>query len=464
MSKPLRELRWQIRVKNPKNGWLLNGNYFFLNGNCFLVNGALNAAAYCLSSGDVYAIDCYGRQLIESCENGMPVEYVLSHASRATGEDEALKYLHNLEMLGLGAFRNEPVPPPKMELPSRRQTVRKIWLEVKRGCNLNCVHCYADCSSGSAGESLSQERWLAIVSEAAGLGARWIQLIGGEPLLYRKRDLFELISRAKREQFDFIEVFTNGTLLDEEHIKFFAEHGVHIALSIYSRRPEIHDSVTGKTGSFQKTMSSAQRLKEQGVPLRFGLVVMGQNCEYEAETLDWLTAEYRGVPINSDIVRSTEGSRDTQMKLLTPDLLRRRLRTQPAFPKVIVESFIRNKSGNSCFDGQICVQANGEVYPCIMERTQALGNVVGSSLKKIVEGERTREIWGLSRDKIPVCCDCEFRYACFDCRPLSRAMSESVGQNGRDMRTKDPCCLYNPYTGNWGNAEEYLEKLAAKGQ
>ena len=41
-----------------------------------------------------------------------------------------------------------------------------------------------------------------------------------------------------------------------------------------------------------------------------------------------------------------------------------------------------------------------------------------------------------------VCKDCEYRFACKDCRPLAKSVDGC--QNG-----KNPRCKYDPYTGNW---------------
>ena len=46
-----------------------------------------------------------------------------------------------------------------------------------------------------------------------------------------------------------------------------------------------------------------------------------------------------------------------------------------------------------------------------------------------------------------VCQDCEYRYVCFDCRPLSEGYAK--GQSDY-LHAPYPRCSYNPYTGEWG--------------
>ena len=51
--------------------------------------------------------------------------------------------------------------------------------------------------------------------------------------------------------------------------------------------------------------------------------------------------------------------------------------------------------------------------------------------------------WLMSLEKINVCRDCKFRYACKDCRPLA--------ESSNSINDKNPRCLYNPYKGEWVN-------------
>jgi MoaA/NifB/PqqE/SkfB family radical SAM enzyme len=162
--------------------------------------------------------------------------------------------------------------------------LRQLWLELTDRCNLRCVHCYADASPTASRPALEIEHWERVLDQAASLGAWWVQLIGGEPLLAGKERLFAVIARARALRFRVIEVFTNATLLDDACAGFFRENGVNVAVSVYASRPEVHDGITRSAGSFQRTMAAIERLKTRGVPVRVGIVVMAQNASYEAET------------------------------------------------------------------------------------------------------------------------------------------------------------------------------------
>ncbi len=427
------------------------------------MTGALNAALYDLASGHVYSLDAPARSLVQGCEAGEPV----AAASQGTGAPqssiETVRFLEKLEALGLGEFSEKPEPARRPHLPPAPTGLQQLWLELTDRCNLRCVHCYADASPRAPAQELNVARWESVLDEAASLGAWWVQLIGGEPLLAGKERLFAVIARARALRFSVIEAFTNATLLDDACAGFFRENGVIVAISLYARRPEVHDRITRSSGSFQRTMGAIERLRQSGIPFRVGIVVMAQNARYEAETVEWAGREFGKASVSCDVARCTPGGRASPFPLLTLELWSRRLRSRPEFPRVSRESFARNVSGHPCLNGKLCIQADGQAFPCVMDRSRPLGNVVESSLEAIVSGAAARAAWGESRDRMPVCRDCEFRYACFDCRPLSTG-ARSALERAEEQRRGGPLCLYDPYTGVWNEPDATMNALLCHSQ
>jgi radical SAM protein with 4Fe4S-binding SPASM domain len=260
--------------------------------------------------------------------------------------------------------------------------------------------------------------------------------------LYPLPEFGELLAAARENRYKTIEVFTNGTLLEDGHLDCFAANGVRVAVSIYSSRPSVHDAVTRRPGSFQRLRRAMERLVERGIPLRAGLVVMEANAATEHETLEWAAVNFPSVPVRTDLCRSTANGRGASAGLLPPSILHRRLRTAPLFPPVPAADFRRRLGGESCLSRSLCVHSDGGVYPCIMDRIHLLGDARQASLLEIIRGGAARGLRSSARDRIPACRDCEFRYACPLCPPLTAAL----GGRGAD---RDPLCLYNPYEGVW---------------
>jgi radical SAM protein with 4Fe4S-binding SPASM domain len=120
------------------------------------------------------------------------------------------------------------------------------------------------------------------------------------------------------------------------------------------------------------------------------------------------------------------------------------MRTRPDFC-VDKELYVKSQHWNNCWFGKAAITSEGEVMPCVFARDQVAGNLNENSLQFIVENSLS-QYWKLTRDKISVCRDCEYRYICKDCRPWA------YGYSG-DLHAKSPTCTYDPYTGEWGEAE-----------
>ena len=150
-----------------------------------------------------------------------------------------------------------------------------FWLELTSLCNNKCLHCYATSGPCAASDSIPHERWLELISEARAAGATAIQLIGGEPLFYPKWR--ELVARANQEGYEYIEIFTNATLIDDSCISFFQDFNVSIATTIYADNAEVHDLVTSNPGSFAKTYAAIEKLTAAKIPLRVASIIMKPN-------------------------------------------------------------------------------------------------------------------------------------------------------------------------------------------
>lgn len=75
--------------------------------------------------------------------------------------------------------------------------------------------------------------------------------------------------------------------------------------------------------------------------------------------------------------------------------------------------------------------------------TESFGNINDTSLLEVLEKPGFKKLWDLSKDKIHVCKDCEFRYICTDCR--------AYVEDPDDILSKPLKCGYNPYTGEWSD-------------
>lgn len=229
-----------------------------------------------------------------------------------------------------------------------------LWLELTSLCNLECVHCYAE--SGpyvTKADDVSPDRYAELIVEAAALGCRKIQFIGGEPTLHPA--LPHLIELASREEYSFIEVYTNATRISDSLLSQFVRHKVAVAVSIYADDPMVHDAVTRHHGSHTATVGTLGRLVAAGLQVRAGIIVMDQNRERVTETTEFV----RGLGIQN----------------VGTDRIRSFGRGATGHPG----ADIRELCG-SCWRGSVCVAPNGAVSPCIMSKFLSIGSVHDSGL------------------------------------------------------------------------------------
>ncbi len=410
--------------------------YYRLNPQCKLVSGALRGAIYDFRSGRVYSISSSALKLLSQLQEHQLAD-VVDAEDRLT-----MDYLDKLSSQGLGAIF---ITPPSKDSTNNTNTNEKqldfLWLEITSSCNNRCLHCYASCTSQPSDNSVSHEQWLSVITQAKQLGASAIQLIGGEPMLYPRWQ--ELVLKAVHEQFEFIEIFTNGTLIKPEHIKFFAENHVSIATTIYADNAEIHDLVTQNPGSFQKTLDAINMLTIARIPLRIASIIMKQN---ESQIQNIMELCYRvGVEVNMpDVVRPTGRGANTS---IVPEHYKKAPISPPFFTDE--ESFNLAQQYHSCFAGRAAITTQGDVIPCIFAREKVCGNIKQHSLAEIVAANSPlQQCWHTTKDCLTKCKDCEFRYACTDCRPLAQSMSETG-----DWLACTAGCSYNPYTGKWEESE-----------
>ncbi len=411
--------------------------YFRLHNHCNLVEGAKCGAIYNLQSGKVLSLNQGAVQLLKECQSNA-LEDIMDIS--APQNQSYLKFLDELIVKNLGSiYIMEPEQQKHVETVEPR-TLYFLVLEVTSRCNNTCLHCYTNSGPGAPKDFIPHERWLSVISEAHRSGASAIQIIGGEPLLYP--NWRELVLKAREESFEFIEIFTNATLITDSDVDFFKANNVNISTSIYAGKAEIHDKVTLNPGSFDKTMTSIRKLLAAAVPLRIYSVIMKIN-ESEMEDIIHLCAGLGLEGISPPAVRPVGRGNNDQ---LPPEKYTNKYIKPPFYTDQ--SSFAQAHCYHSSLAGNITIAYTGDAIPCIFARNQVCGNILTSSLAEILASQKLRQFWHTTKDQVEKCKDCEYRYACPDCR--CRPVTQ--GSDAKGWPTCPTGCSYNPYTGNWADA------------
>lgn len=100
---------------------------------------------------------------------------------------------------------------------------------------------------------------------------------------------------------------------------------------------------------------------------------------------------------------------------------------------------------NSCLHKKISIDKDGNIKNC-PSMHQSFGNIKNTTLEEALHHRDFKKYWNLTKDKIEICKDCEFRYICTDCRAYTE--QTHIDKEGLDI-SKPLKCGYNPYKAEW---------------
>ncbi len=164
------------------------------------------------------------------------------------------------------------------------KTPFEVHFEIERRCRLLCRHCssHAIRDMERRGYTLRQ---MCALTELLGDYAVHVYLTGGEPLLCG--DLTEHMAALSALPVEtHIGLFTSGIVmrggaaepLSAAQAAEMRQAGLeNCYLSVYSARPEIHDTMTRTPSSFAMTRQAMESLRRAGVDVRFNSVVYAGN-------------------------------------------------------------------------------------------------------------------------------------------------------------------------------------------
>ncbi|MBP5593647.1 MAG: radical SAM protein [Clostridia bacterium] len=158
-------------------------------------------------------------------------------------------------------------------------------------CNLHCAGCYSRCTNATVDEApvsqLIDKEWGRIFKEASSLGISFILLAGGEPML--RWDVIKEASKIKKIIFP---IFTNGTIMGEEHFKLLdGNRNLLPIISIEGSRTAT-DSRRGE-GVYDKLGGTMEQLNKKGILFGASITITSDNINEvtSSEFLDGLAGK-----------------------------------------------------------------------------------------------------------------------------------------------------------------------------
>lgn len=298
-------------------------------------------------------------------------------------------------------------------------------LDLTYRCNLRCVHCYAGHLHGqtAAGAAeLDTAELLGLVRQAADSGCLYLVLSGGEPLL---RPDFATIYRECRRLGLVVTVFTNATLLRDEHVELFREHPPQkVDVSVYGATRETYERVTQVPGSYDRAVQGIETLAGAGIRIGLKTMILRRNVDEVLDMEAWATrlgARFRLDPL---VTPRLDGGREPLDERVPPPLAAALEQSSPKRQRDLRSQLERYGGAGHWSQAYRCgagvthfhIDPQGWLRPCLVSRPLAFDAVslgFGVAWKAAVEAVKA-----LKAGEDRVCAHCPHSALCGYCPGL----------------------------------------------
>lgn len=335
-------------------------------------------------------------------------------------------------------------------------------------CNLRCKHCYQSAGKKLPHE-LSLEKRLDVINQLAREDVFSIAFSGGEPLM--DKDIWKVIKRAK-ENFMYVSVATNGTLITPKVAKRLSDAGVdYVEISLDSVNPEKHDEFRGVKGAWDKAVTGiknavAERTYQVGLAstitrINFDELEELMNFAIELKVDKFFVFNFIPVGEGKNLIDIdlTPEQREKMLNTLYNSYIEKgivALTTCPQYARVCMmkskgqlapTSHCTTNKGEKtrlmaefiggCGVGRAycAIQPDGIVTPCVYMPI-VVGDLKKQSFKEIWTTSKVLEELRSREDLKEHCGICEYRSACGGCRARAYAYFG-------DYKAPDPGCINN---------------------
>jgi len=355
-------------------------------------------------------------------------------------------------------------------------------------CNLDCHYCYYLKKEYLYPEAQSfhmtddvLEKYIVQHIEASPSPVIRFSWHGGEPTILGIDYYRKIISIQQKHRPPDRKIAngmqTNGTLLDEEWCRFFAEEEFSIGLSIDGPR-ELHDAYRvnkGQKPTHKQVMSAFKLLKQHGVQFDILCVVHNQNVRYPTSVYRFFkeigAQHLQFLPF---VERSKDAESGVTPHSVPPE-------AYGSFLCTIFDEWVRNDVGritvqifdeaarpalqldhSLCIFRETCgdipvVEHNGDFYSCdhFVEPEYHVGNIQETPLVDMLESQAQRDFGQKKWDSLPrYCRECEVLSMCNGGCPKNRFTRTPDGEEGLNYL----CAGYKRF---FNHCKPTMEKLAS---
>lgn len=325
-----------------------------------------------------------------------------------------------------------------LEADANKPHLKSIQFELTSRCNERCIHCYIPNAKKNVGKDISYKQFCNILDQFSEMGGFHVSLSGGEVFLHK--DIVRMIQYCRKKDMEIC-VLTNLISLKDEQIPLIKEANVsYIQTSLYSMDPNVHDTITTVKGSQNRTLEALKKLIDANIPVQISCPLMKANKNSYLGVMQF--AREHKIKAFSDYILmgeadlSTENLKNRLSVEETMVVIRDLIENDINYPRWVNDKrkYVENINYETyakqplCGVGlnNLCITADGGVYPCPGWQSMIVGNVNNNSLKFIWENsQELARLRSIKHEDFPKCIRCEARKFCTLC--LERNCNENNG-------------------------------------
>lgn len=284
-----------------------------------------------------------------------------------------------------------------------------VTIELTSNCNWHCVHCYID-DYGNKGFTYSNFECLLL--ELRKMGTYEIILTGGE--IFTNKKCIEMIYLARKLFFNVV-LYSNISMLNDEMIEKLSTLNLgYISCTLFSLQEEVHDSITGISGSLRKCLKNIELMKKKKIPIEIKMPVINRNLHSIDELHMYCNNNNFKFKVDTQIVPQRDGNIGNIKESLSLEQL---VKIQSKIDRINgVDLSANSLQRLTCESLSMSVYINsfGSIQPCSLYNV-SFGNVNISSIKELWNRFSKSSILSYSPNQSENCRNCDLSSYCVQC-------------------------------------------------
>lgn len=307
---------------------------------------------------------------------------------------------------------------------SKNPTLFDIQIDITQACTERCRHCYIPEYNPLF---LSYDKICDVLDEFREMGGLHVSLSGGECMMHKD---FIRIIEAARERDCTVSCLSNLTICTEDIVDVLASSDSTVQVSLYSMTPSIHDEVTRRKGSWVETVNAIMRLRAAQVPVLISCPCLRINYKGYPSVMRFADSLKMSSQMDFVIMGKQDCDTSNLCNRLTLDETRELLDDvilkeipinseyfDPCKKELMLSptEWKKQKACGACVTS-LCLNANGNYYPCPGFAGVVLGNCYKQNLKDVwLQSEMTQKIRSATKGDFKGCAECKDRDYCSTC-------------------------------------------------